>query len=88
MHIKLDYKRTALVGLAFLTVNAVWQLYNTEVPLILEEMIRALLETSGNSGIIAAFPVNTVINFIMSLDNIMAIFLLPIKLQSFIKTEK
>ena len=78
MHIKLDYKRTALVGLAFLTVNAVWQLYNTEVPLILEEMIRALLETSGNSGIIAAFPVNTVINFIMSLDNIMAIFLLPI----------
>ena len=60
---KLDYKKTALIGLAFMTISAFWQLYNNEVPLMLEEMI-------GSDR-------QFVINMIMSLDNITALFLLP-----------
>ncbi len=59
---KLDTKRTMLVGLAFMTISAFWQLYNNEIPLMLEKLI-------GNK--------NLVINFIMSLDNISALVLLP-----------
>ena len=32
---KLDYKRTILVGLAFLSISAFWQMYDSVVPLIL-----------------------------------------------------
>ena len=87
MHIKLDYKKTALVGLAFMTINAVWQLYNTEVPIILTKMIQDLIEAAGNGAWIIEngvtrfdtnFPVTTVVNVIMSLDNVLAIFLLPL----------
>ncbi len=59
---KLDYRKTALVGLAFMTISAFWQLYNNEVPLMLENLI-------GNNQFL--------INIIMSLDNILALFLLP-----------
>ena len=45
---KLNYKRTVLVGLAFLTIQAVWQLYNTEIPLILTEMIGDILVAANN----------------------------------------
>ena len=34
---KLNYKRTFLVGLAFLSISAFWQLYDNLVPLILTE---------------------------------------------------
>ena len=86
MHIKLDYKRTALVGLAFLTINAVWQLYNTEIPIMLTKMIQDLLISAGNGkwietdGIMTfetTFPLTTVVNTIMSVDNVMALFMLP-----------
>ena len=60
---KLDYRRTALIGLAFMTISAFWQLYNNEVPLMLRELI-------GNDK-------EFVINIIMSLDNVTALFLLP-----------
>lgn len=33
---KLNYKRTLLVGLAFLSICAFWQLYDNVVPLILK----------------------------------------------------
>lgn len=72
MHIKLDYKRTALVGLSFLTINAVWQLYNTEIPIMLTKMIG---EAIGNSSI--SLPLNTIVNTIMSVDNLLALFMLP-----------
>ncbi|HZK24101.1 MAG TPA: hypothetical protein VFC74_01800 [Oscillospiraceae bacterium] len=32
---KLDYKRTILVGLAFLTISSFWQMYDFYIPLIL-----------------------------------------------------
>ncbi|MBQ9911775.1 MAG: MFS transporter, partial [Firmicutes bacterium] len=60
---KLNYKRTFLVGFAFLSICAFWQMYDAIVPLILTGTFKLNESVSG---------------FIMSLDNIVALFLLPI----------
>ena len=33
---KLDYKRTILIGFAFLAISAFWQMYDNIIPLILK----------------------------------------------------
>lgn len=59
---KLNYKRILLVGLAFLSISAFWQMYNGIIPLILTN----------------TFNLNeTISGVIMALDNILALFLLP-----------
>lgn len=60
---KLNYRKTILVGLGFFAISIFWQLYEFYVPLILKE----------------TFSVgDTVAGFIMSIDNILALFLLPL----------
>ena len=61
--LKLDNKRTVLVGLAFLSICAFWQMYDNVVPLILRE-------TFGMDESLAGV--------IMAADNILALFLLPL----------
>ncbi len=60
---KLDTSRTVRVGFAFLSICAFWQLYDNVVPLILKFTFNI---PDGPSGIV------------MSLDNILALFLLPL----------
>ena len=60
---KLNYKRTILVGFAFFVISAFWQAYDTIVPLILTNKFDM---PQGYSGMI------------MALDNIFAVFLLPL----------
>ena len=60
---KLNYKRTILVGFAFFLISAFWQAYDTIVPLILTNKFEMDQFYSG---------------IIMSLDNVFAVFLLPI----------
>ncbi|MCR5674868.1 MAG: MFS transporter [Lachnospiraceae bacterium] len=60
---KLNVKRTVLVGLAFLSICSFWQYYDNIIPLVLKETF-ALGETW--TGVIMAF------------DNILALFLLPL----------
>ena len=60
---KLNYKRTLLVGLAFLSISAFWQMYDGIVPLILTNTFH-LNETFSGA--------------IMAADNILALFLLPL----------
>ena len=60
---KLNYKRTVLIGLAFMSILAFWQFYDQVVPYLLEN-------TFGLSTFSA--------NAIMSVDNILAIFMLPL----------
>ena len=60
---KLNYKNTVLVGLAFLAISSFWQLYDFTIPLILKNNF------SMNDGLAG---------FIMSLDNIIALFMLPL----------
>lgn len=59
---KLNYKRTILIGLAFLSISAFWQMYDNIIPLI--------LKNSFELG-------ETVTGVIMAADNILALFLLP-----------
>ena len=59
---KLNTRRTFLVGLAFLSICAFWQAYDSLVPL--------MLKNTFHMG-------DTQAGFIMSLDNILALFLLP-----------
>ena len=59
---KLDYKRTILVGLAFLSISAFWPMYDSVVPLIL----------TNNFGLNETWS-----GVIMAADNILALFLLP-----------
>lgn len=60
---KLNYKRTILIGLAFLSISAFWQMYDNVIPLI--------LKNSFHLG-------ETVTGVIMAADNVLALFLLPI----------
>ena len=60
---KLNYKRTFFVGMAFLSISAFWQMYDNIIPLILQN----------------TFHLNeTVIGAIMAMDNVLAVFLLPL----------
>ena len=60
---KLNYKRTVLIGLAFMSISAFWQMYDNEIPKILKN-------TFGMG--------ETLTGAIMAIDNILALFLLPI----------
>ena len=60
---KLNYKRTFFVGLAFLSISAFWQMYDNIIPLILQN-------TFGLG--------ETVTGALMAADNVLALFLLPI----------
>lgn len=60
---KLNYKRVVLVGMAFFLITAFWQAYDAIIPLILTNHFGISQSASG---------------VVMSLDNIIAAFLLPI----------
>ena len=60
---KLNYKRTILVGFAFFLISAFWQAYDTYIPLILNNKFGM---SQFGSGVI------------MALDNIVAVVMLPI----------
>jgi maltose/moltooligosaccharide transporter len=60
---KLDYKRTTLIGLAFLSISMFWGFYDA---VIAKMLIDSFGMTQLGSGII------------MTLDNVLALFLLPI----------
>ena len=60
---KLNYTRTFIVGLAFLSICAFWQMYDNVIPLILTNTFH-LNETLSGA--------------IMAADNLLALFLLPL----------
>lgn len=60
---KLNYKRTILVGFAFFLISAFWQAYDATIPVILTNKFGMSQTWSG---------------VVMALDNILAVFMLPI----------
>ena len=60
---KLNYKRTILVGFAFFLISAFWQAYDAIVPLALTNHFGLPQSVSG---------------VVMSVDNILAVFMLPL----------
>lgn len=60
---KLNYRRTFFIGLAFMSISAFWQLYDSIIPLILKH----------------TFEIgDTLAGAIMALDNVLALFMLPL----------
>ena len=59
---KLNVKQTVLIGLSFASILAFWQFYDHMIPIILENHYRVSTLAT---------------NFIMSIDNILAVFMLP-----------
>lgn len=60
---KLNYKRTFFVGLAFMSISAFWQVYDNVIPLILKDSFHVR---------------DSYIGVVMALDNILALFMLPL----------
>ena len=60
---KVNYKRTILIGLAFLSISAFWQIYDNIIPL--------MLKNSFGLG-------ETITGAIMAADNVLALVLLPL----------
>ena len=60
---KLNYRRTMLVGMAFFLISAFWQAYDAIIPLILTNHF-GLPQTASGA--------------IMSIDNVLAVFMLPL----------
>ncbi len=60
---KLNYKRTILVGFAFFLISAFWQAYDKTVPMLMTYKFGMKQTMSG---------------LIMALDNVLAVFMLPL----------
>ena len=60
---KLNYKRTILIGFAFMAISAFWQMYDNIIPLILKNTFELRETLTG---------------VIMAADNVLALFLLPL----------
>ena len=60
---KLNYKRTVLIGFAFMSILAFWQFYDQVIPVLLESIF----------GIPTFYA-----SSIMAIDNILALFMLPL----------
>lgn len=63
LNMKLNYRRTFFIGLAFMSISAFWQLYDSIIPLILKH----------------TFEIgDTLAGAIMAIDNVLALFMLPL----------
>lgn len=67
--LKLNYKNTLIIGMAFFGILMLWQVYNTYCPIILEAMLRELLHAENT---------NYIVGIIMALDNVVAIIIMPL----------
>lgn len=63
--VKLDYRKTFVLGLGFLGITLSWSVYNSYVPIFLAELLKDNVYRT------------TLVGFIMTLDNIAAITLQP-----------
>ena len=60
---KLNHKRTVFIGLALLSISGFWQIYDSIIPLILQNTFHLGETLTGT---------------LMAMDNVLAIFLLPL----------
>ncbi len=69
--LKLNVKRTIVIGFAFFGILMLWQVYNTYCPLFLTEIL-----TKKYGG--ADTEYQWVVGVLMALDNLFALFMLPL----------
>lgn len=68
--LKLNYKNTFIIGLAFLGILMLWQVYNTYCPIILEYLLKLNFGEERDYFYITGI--------IMALDNVAALIVMPI----------
>jgi len=68
---KLNLKRTTIISFAFFAILMLWQVYNTYCPLFLTDL---LIANYGG----APADYSYIIGIIMAMDNILALFMLPL----------
>lgn len=68
--LKLNYKNTLIIGLAFLGILMLWQVYNTYCPIILDYLLKAHFDPNKDYYYITGV--------IMALDNLVALIIMPI----------
>ena len=78
--LKLNMKRTFIIGFAFFGILLLWQVYDSWCPTFLQEMFKNML--AGQQGIdpseVADAEVQYLVGIIMALDNLAALILMPI----------
>ena len=72
--LKLNYKRTFIIGFAFFGILMLWQIYNTYCPPFLTE----LLESQFPNPNFTELDYQYIVGIIMACDNIFAMFMLPL----------
>lgn len=70
--LKLNYKRTFIIGFAFFGILLLWQVYDSWCPTFLTELFREAL------GADSVEEVQYLVGIMMALDNLAALILLPI----------
>ena len=70
--LKLNTKRTFIIGFAFFGILMLWQVYNTYCPVILTELLSNSMNTTDE------LEVQWVVGILMAADNVLALFMLPL----------
>lgn len=83
MNLKLNYKRTALIGFAFFGILLLWQVYDSWCPTFLTDIFARKMYGISSAELKAGDPdkilnVQWLVGIIMACDNLAALVLLPI----------
>ncbi len=70
--LKLNYKRTFIIGFAFFGILLLWQVYDSWCPTFLSELFKKAFSTSSER------EVQYLVGIMMALDNLAALIMLPI----------
>ena len=81
--LKLNYKRTALIGFAFFGILLLWQVYDSWCPTFLTDIFAKHFYNMTSAELKASDPdkilnVQWIVGIIMACDNLAALILLPI----------
>lgn len=70
--LKLNYKRTFIIGFAFFGILLLWQVYDSWCPTFLSELFMSVFEGSSDE------EVQYLVGIVMAFDNLAALIMLPI----------
>ena len=70
--LKLNMKRTFLIGFAFFGILLLWQVYDSWCPTFLTELFKSQLNVTNEQ------EVQYLVGIMMAIDNLAALILLPI----------
>ena len=72
--LKLNFKNTFLIGMAFFSITLLWTVYGQYCPLMVEQVLRNMDPVTFPDHDSTLLPVG----IIMALDNALALFMLPL----------